>query len=181
MYNIGIQNRAKIRCLVNFIRTVQTNITSYQNYEYTSSSKQNSHAYLRTAKVAAYKSILIINTVPLHLCGGDLLRNCTYYTLNMSDITAKIRMVSMFVIFNFQPTFHTQCVRTFMFYRHTKFSEPSSSTSGVNATKPTTEQMFTRELFSYFTFHKNITYFDRSCVPNLLPRTYIYVYVLPTH
>lgn len=49
-------------------------------------------------------------------------------------------MASMFVIFNFQPTFLTQCVDTFMFRLQTKFNKRSCSTSRVNATKLKTKQ-----------------------------------------
>jgi len=77
-------------------------------------------------------------------------------------------MVNAFVIFNFQPTFRTQCEDTFMFHVRTKFNKRSCSTSPPNATKPKTKQ--NGHTAAILLLHSSQKYYsDKRCTQNLLP------------
>jgi len=86
----------------------------------------------------------------------------------MSYITTKIRMANVFVIFNFQPTFRTQCEDTFMFHLRTKFNKRCCSTSRVTTTKLKTKQ--NGHTAAILLLHSSQKYYsDKKCTQNLLP------------
>jgi hypothetical protein len=87
--------------------------------------------------------------------------------LNLSDITSKIRIITIFAIFYSYIIFHTRFVDMVVICLHTKFHMPSSNGSLVIATKPKTKYTFHAEVTLFYT-HKNtltkVAYFS-----NILP------------